>query len=684
MFAHYSGCDAMGHGSVESGQAGQAPTLGVDAVATELVGLLHANAPGTEFAARLAALEALPDAMHQKTGLIELVRMAMALRNRLDLHEQRERGMLAVTESAQDLASRLHLSELLKAVAARARDLLRAHLCWLSVYDAESGEFKALVADGAITQRTGRMTARRELGVAGVVMSTRLPFSTPDYLNDDRFIHDAELDDIFRGEGVGAVVGAPLIWDDEVIGLLFVADRYHRTHTALNVSILCTLATHAAVAINNAKAFADAQAALEKARQARAELEEHARDVQDAVEAHERLTSLLARGASLGELCRDVAQLLQGSVLVLDEAQHVIVRATAPGYQGRAADAYDPYGPYGAAIAQALRDSRRAGRSAIAYESDGELCRAIAVIGGDGIVGAMLLFRREDMRDISIRTFERSSSVIGIVLLSQDRLEATKSRDVSQLLQSLISPRQGEPALTRDRAERFGLDLARPLSLLLVQSLVEPDGRDAIFLARRARQGLDMPGVVMDDVDGVLVLVCGAEDVAPVRRAFADFARRELGDAYLGVLSRPVASAADMPAVHAALRRALAVAGRLGMRGRVLAQHELALYSALFESQDRAGLRAFLDAAIGPVIDHDRKRGTELAATLLAFFDHHQNATATASALDLHVNTVRQRLASVEALMADWRDPARALEIHVALRLWRVGMADDRTLSPAP
>lgn len=680
MFAHYSGRAAMDHRSAGSGQEGQAPTPGVDAVAAELVGLLHANAPGAVFADRLAALEALPDAMRQKTGLIELVRMAMALRNRLDLHEQRERGMLAVTESAQDLASRLQLSELLKAVAARARDLLRAHLCWLSVYDAESGEFKALVADGAITQRTGRMTARRELGIAGVVLSTRLPFSTPDYLNDDRFIHDAELDDIFRGEGVGAVVGAPLIWDDEVIGLLFVADRYHRTHTALNVSILCTLATHAAVAINNAKAFADAQAALEKARQARAELEEHARDVQDAVEAHERLTSLLARGASLGELCQDVAQLLQGSVLVLDEAQHVIARATAPGYEGRAADAYDPYGPYGAAIAQALRDSRRAGRSAIAYESDGELCHAVAVIGGDGIVGAMLLFRREDMRDISIRTFERSSSVIGIVLLSQERLEANKSRDVSQLLQSLISPRQGEPALTRDRAERFGLDLARPLTLLLV----EADGRDAMFLARRARQSLDMPGVVMDDVDGILVLVCGVADVVAVRRAFADFARRELGGAYLGVLSRPVAGAADMPAVHAALRRALAVAGRLGMRGRILAQHELALYSALFESQDRAGLRAFLDAAIGPVIDHDRKRGTELAATLLAFFDHHQNATATAGALDLHVNTVRQRLASVEALIEDWRDPARALEIHVALRLWRVGMDDDRALSPAP
>ncbi len=83
------------------------------------------------------------------------------------------------------------------------------------------------------------------------------------------------------------------------------ADRYHRTHTALN-------ALHPVHAgdparpwrINNAKAFADAQSALEKASLARLELEQHARDVQGAVEAHEQLTSLLAGGATLGELCQ--------------------------------------------------------------------------------------------------------------------------------------------------------------------------------------------------------------------------------------------------------------------------------------------------------------------------------------------------------------------------------------------
>lgn len=638
-------------------------------VAAELLGLLHGNAGLHEFGKRLAALEGLPDALPEKNGLIELARMAMGLRNRLEQHEQRERGMLAVIESAQDLAGRLDLSELLRAIVTRARDLLRAHLCWLTIYDAEAGEFKVVVSEGAIAARTGRMTARRNLGVAGVVMSTRLPFATPDYLHDNRFSHDPALDDIFRDEGVAALVGAPLIWDDAVIGLLFVADRYHRTHTALNVSILCTLATHAAVAINNAKAFSDAQSALEKADAARAELERHASDVQGAVEAHERLTSLLARGASLDELCQSIAELLQGCVLVLDEMHHVIGRASAAGYASEAAEAYAPHGPHSAALTRALRESRRAGRSMLAYDSDGEQCRAIAVIGGEGVLGAILLFRRHEMRDISVRTFERSSSVIGIVLLSQERMEASHSRDVSELLRSLVSPRQGEHALARDRASRHGLDLAQPLALMLV----EADGHEPGFLARRLRAGLALPGLVLDEIDGLLAFVCAAERAPALQIAFAEIGRRDLANAYRGVISRPARSVAELPGLYAALRRALPVAGRLGMQGGILGQNELALYSVLFETQDRASLATFLDSTIGPVLQHDRRRGTTLAETLLAYFDGGQNARATAARLGIHVNTMRQRLTTLETLVGPWNDSRRGLEIHVALRLWRIG-----------
>jgi DNA-binding PucR family transcriptional regulator len=90
----------------------------------------------------------------------------------------------------------------------------------------------------------------------------------------------------------------------------------------------------------------------------------------------------------------------------------------------------------------------------------------------------------------------------------------------------------------------------------------------------------------------------------------------------------------------------------------------------LFETHDRASLTAFLDATIGALISHDRKRTSELAATLLTYFDSNQNAKVTAQRLQIHVNPVRQRLATIEDLLGHWGNASRALEIHIALRLW--------------
>jgi len=37
----------------------------------------------------------------------------------------------------------------------------------------------------------------------------------------------------------------------------------------------------------------------------------------------------------------------------------------------------------------------------------------------------------------------------------------------------------------------------------------------------------------------------------------------------------------------------------------------LVIYSTLFETQDKAALANFLDATIGPLTSHDRKRGSQ-------------------------------------------------------------------------
>ncbi len=637
-----------------------------DKLERSLINMLHGGAPAEDFAQRLAEVEARHAGSGDAAGEIEAVHMAMAVRNRLELLQQREQGMLAVMESAQDLSARLDLSNLLSALVARTRNLLGADLAWLSALDEDQGVFQSLAIEGAQTSGVVGMSIRGDRGTASVVMATRMPFSTPDYLHDTRFPHDPRFDDIFRTEGVCALVGVPMIWQGAVIGLLFAADRYPRLHTAQNIAILRTLATHGAVALKNARDFERVSAALERADQARAEQERHARAVKAAADAHVQITSLLARGASLATLCQTVANLLGGSLLVVDETSQIISRAQAEGFAGTAAGHYQPHGAHSAELASALRRARQDGRSVVAYEADGETCRVMPVIGGDDVLGALALFHRGPLAEVAERTFERVSSVIGIVLLSQERQEASRGREMATLLRALVWPRQDDLAVLSNRAERFGLDLKQPLSLMLA----ELEAPRASYAARRLLHLGILEQCLVDEIDGVLVVLCAATRGAERQQALSAWIGREVGAAHRGVHSRPASAPAELPALYTTLKRALGVLGRLGVQGRFIGQNELALYSALFENHDAASLGQFLDASIGPLLRQDEKRGTELAGTLLNYFDCNQNAKAAAQRLGLHVNTVRYRLGIAEELLGHWGQAARALEIHMALRLW--------------
>jgi sugar diacid utilization regulator len=358
-------------------------------------------------------------------------------------------------------------------------------------------------------------------------------------------------------------------------------------------------------------------------------------------------------------------------MLVLDEAAQVISRGTASGYAGTSAQDYAPHGERSGELARALRESRQIGRSVVAYRTQTESCRVMPVIGGDDVLGSIALFHSGDLEETSVRTFERSSSVIGIVLLSQERMEAAKSRGVSTLLRSLVFPRQDEAALLTNRAERLGVDLSQPLTLMLL----ETDGPSAGHAARRLRTLQLLPGALVDEIDGILVVLCGACRSIEAQQTVTDWARREFRAAHRGVVSRPVSAPAAIPTLYATLKRALPLLGRIGIQGHLVGQDELALYSTLFESHDQASLANFLDATIGPLTAHDRKRGAELTTTLLVYFDSNQNAKTTAQRLRIHVNTVRQRLATIESLLGHFGEASRTLELHIALRLWRLWSA---------
>ena len=84
-------------------------------------------------------------------------------------------------------------------------------------------------------------------------------------------------------------------------------------------------------------------------------------------------------------------------------------------------------------------------------------------------------------------------------------------------------------------------------------------------------------------------------------------------------------------------------------------------------------MQEFLSGTLGPVVDYDTARGTDLVATLEAWFATGSRVKEAAGRLHVHPNTVVQRLGRVGDLLGeDWRAPARSLDLQLALRIHRL------------
>jgi GAF domain-containing protein len=632
-----------------------------DSVPGKILSLLQRNAPADEFAVLLERIKDLSSPDVPRAALAQTVEIGLALRDRLVQQQQRERGLVALIDTARDLAALRDLGHVLQAIARRARQLLGCTAAYLAEYSAERNEFCVRATDGAPSEEMKTLKVSSDFGVIGMVLKTKAPQSSSNYLEDSRFKHLETVDRAFQREGIRSILGVPLLVGGEALGVLFVADRYQRSFQPQETSILSTLAAHAAVAIINARAFAEAEAALRQASEANGRLKSQAAEIQLAAEAHDQLTSLLARGGGLSDLCRVVAAKLRGRVQVLDESG----RPMTPDLDAEGTADHRAQRKIDDHLRNAMRESRTLGGSILVHGTGDESCRVSAVAGGNALLGFLVITRPADLGDFEKRIFERSAVMAGIILLSQERMDRALNRDRGSILRGLLSWQQEEVAAVSDRAMRHGLDLGKPLVL----AAVEVEAGLSSQVLRKMKEAPGLGALLIDEIDGLLVMLGGVPDPESLCEALQGLAK---GFPITGVVSQRVKRATDLPRAYQSLKRCVGLLRALDRKGSVALEEELSPYALLFEKQGSEEVEGFLRATVGKLLDYDRKRNCTLAETILSYLDNGHNARRTAAALGVHVNTLRQRFETIQKLLGNWSETRRALEIHLALRLWRL------------
>ena len=175
-------------------------------------------------------------------------------------HEQaRRREAEVIGEVAKSLTRGLDFDVAAQRIAAHTRDLLAARAACVYRLDPTTGDLVAVAISGSLGMFTVGSRLGKGLGIAGRAAADRLVLSTPNLLEDPRFTFDVEARRWTEAVPYRAVLAAPLFAKGEVVGVLAAADDLGRTFSSDDTRLAEALADHAAIALDNARLYAEAE-----------------------------------------------------------------------------------------------------------------------------------------------------------------------------------------------------------------------------------------------------------------------------------------------------------------------------------------------------------------------------------------------------------------------------------------
>ncbi len=568
-------------------------------------------------------------------------------------------------EIIRTVSSSVDLEKVLGAIVELVTQQTRAHATLIFIVEGPNDALVLrAVSDERYRDQIGLVSMRRGEGLAGWVAQHREPvFIAENALQDPRVKYFPE----FEEEKYQSIVSVPLIApDDEMIGVIALHAEAPRVFTEEDAAFVIHSASLVASAIVNARLY-------ETARRRVRELEGLS-VLSAAVSSATTLDDLLPTAAeqTLPLLRADSAH-----VYLLDRGDRLQRHASAP----EVGDA-----PSAVTVSE-LAKSRKAGSVSAVQTTLGA-----ALWGGSPEPGSLLIPLLADGEVLGAivahagdhRVFSGDDRDLAASIASQVAVGIKKIRLIEGLEErNLIKDFFADLAAGRfadglsSRARRLGCDFAQPKLAVVVIGWRDADDEGRVQALERFRTAMVriLPGVLVDQRDEeavALVPVIGADETETLNRL-----KKALGEGtnrlplIVGVSSPCLGAAALTTGLKEARQAALAAPVIVDAPA-VVPYDGLGPYKYLLRVPLDGDVRDRQRDALKKLGEYDRQRQAQLTRTLEEFLRQRGKISATAQALYVHPNTLRQRLRRIEELTGinikndDW------LMIEIALKLIRL------------
>jgi GAF domain-containing protein/CheY-like chemotaxis protein len=222
---------------------------------------------------------------------------------------EKARGLETLGRLSRALTATLALDEVVTKVAEAAVEVLGSSESRVWLADDDGAALVLSGQSGSLAATPGPERVAKGEGLVGVVATTRAPLAVTDLATDPR-VQNVER---VRAEGLASFAGVPVLLGERLLGVLTVTMRARHTFAAEELALLQSLATHAAVAVDNARRFEE-----ETAHRARlAALVEINTTLEAAEPTEARLTALAEAAARLLGVDNAGFRLVEGEELVV-------------------------------------------------------------------------------------------------------------------------------------------------------------------------------------------------------------------------------------------------------------------------------------------------------------------------------------------------------------------------------
>ncbi len=516
-----------------------------------------------------------------------------------------ERWLHALAGIGEAVGGDEPVAQLLDRVARTACTLLGYDFCAVFLPDDARAALTIVGSHGLSGDYIAQVNADRPilLDVDGEQEApTSIAFRTGEVviLEDIELVPEFGWGGVAHEQGYRALISVPLRRAGAVIGALNGYRTGPHSFDAAEVSLVTTLATQVAIALGTAQLRAQEQATI--------------RELRRAEEVHGLLMATALRGEGVAGVADALAELL-GRAVLIDEV-----------HGGELTPTVIPVDDH--------------------WES--------GVVLGGTVVARIQVAGEHALSALDVRAVEHAAVVTALELLRARTAAEVEQRLRGSLLADLLTADVADAQATGsllERARRLGWDLSGSQTLITIR-WPEAERAERI-LAITDRFAADFtPRPLAALYRGDLVLVCSWESHSKA----VDLAGKLAGTlSASGAAEFAVAAVSatgtvtDLPDAYRTLCGAMNLASDT-QSTTVIDMADVTIGHLLLQLDDPQRLRAFARAVLGPVLDYDRSRQTELIHTARVHLEHSLDRRATANALHLHPNTVAQRIRRLEEL----------------------------------